>query len=393
MSSTSLYDILGVSKTDSCTAIKKAYFKLARIHHPDKPGGNAEKFKEITKASDILTDEKKRRLYDETGITDEQMMERGQGGGFPFPGGMPPGGFPFDFNINDLFGNMFGNPPVGPQRGPIRKQKKPAPTVQTIPIRLEQFYLGHRFDININRQSFCSQCDHTGAKSKEMCRKCNGQGAVTQIIQMGPMEMHTTGPCLDCQGKGERILEVCGPCSGSGFINDSRKLTVNILPGTRAEETFLFPEVCSDHPAFERPGDAHIMLQEDPNDPAFKTFKRTGDRFQHLETKVSISLSEGLVGCVVKIEDHPGYDEGLFVNIPPGSFQNDMYCLRGFGMPLSGNIGTYGDLYLQINVTIPAAERTLFTSKARDVLIPIFQNNVRPVPSAEHTIQTDIVLQ
>ena len=82
MSSKSLYDILGVSKSDSCTAIKKAYFKLARIHHPDK-GGNPEAFKEITKASDILTDEKKRKIYDETGMTDEQMMERGQGGGFP----------------------------------------------------------------------------------------------------------------------------------------------------------------------------------------------------------------------------------------------------------------------------------------------------------------------
>ena len=141
MSARSLYDILGVSKSDTCTAIKKAYLKLARIHHPDK-GGDAEKFKEITKASDILTDEKKRQIYDETGMTDEQMMEqRGQHGGFPFPGGMPggmPGGFPFQFNMNDLFGNMFGNPPVGPQRGPIRKQKKPNPTVQTIPITLEQ---------------------------------------------------------------------------------------------------------------------------------------------------------------------------------------------------------------------------------------------------------------
>jgi DnaJ-class molecular chaperone len=286
MSAKSLYDTLGVSKSDTCTAIKKAYLKLARIHHPDK-GGDAEKFKEITKASDILTDEKKRRIYDETGMTDEQMMERSQGGpagGFPFPGGMPgmhgmpPGGFPFEFNMNDLFGNMFGNPPVG-QRGPIRKQKKPNPTVQTIPITLEQFYLGHRFDIHINRQSFCTGCDHSGAKTKEICRKCNGQGAVTQIVQMGPMAMHTTGPCHDCQAKGERVIEVCVPCSGTGFINDSRKLSVNILPGTRAEETFQFSEVCSDHHAFERPGDAHIMLQEDPNDPAFKSFKRIGDRF------------------------------------------------------------------------------------------------------------------
>ena len=396
MSAKSLYDILGVTKSDSCTAIKKAYLKLARIHHPDK-GGDAEKFKEITKASDILTDEKKRQIYDETGMTDEQMMEREQhGGGFPFPGGMPcgmPGGFPFQFNMNDLFGNMFGNPPVGPQRGPIRKQKKPNPTVQTIPITLEQFYLGHRFDIHINRQSFCTGCEHSGAKSKEMCRKCNGQGAVTQVIQMGPMAMHTTGPCLDCQGKGERVIEVCAPCSGSGFINDSRKLSVNIAPGTRAEESFQFFEVCSDHPAFERPGDAHIMLQEDPNDSAFKVFKRMGDRFQHLETKISLSLSEGLIGCIVKIDRHPGYDEGLFVKIPAGSFQNDVYCLRGFGMPLAGSIGTYGDLYLRIEIAISSLDRSLFTTQAKDLLVPVFAERVRATECAEDAVQSDVFLQ
>jgi DnaJ-class molecular chaperone len=392
MSSKSLYDILGVSKSDSCTAIKKAYLKLARIHHPDK-GGNPETFKEITKASDILTDEKKRKIYDETGMTDEQMMEQQQNGfppGFP---GMPQGGFPFDFNINDLFGNMFGNPPVGPQRGQVRKGKKPAPAVQTIPITLEQFYLGHKFDITINRQSFCPHCEHTGAKSKEICRKCNGQGAVTQVIQMGPMAMHTTGPCLDCQAKGERIIEVCSPCNGTGFHAEKRNLAVHIAPGTRAEENFLFPEVCSDHPAFERPGDAQIILQEDPNDPAYKQFKRVGDRFQHLETKISITLSESLLGCVVQIDGHPGYDEGLFAQIPAGSFQNDRYVLSGFGMPMPGVLGKHGDLYIIIEVSIRPAERALFTVEGRALLVPLFQEKVRSYSCSEDSIQKDIYLQ
>ena len=385
----SLYDILGVSKSDSCTAIKKAYLKLARVHHPDK-GGDPEKFKEITRASDILTDETKRRVYDETGSTDEQAMNRG----FPFTGGFPggPGGFPFEFNMNDLFGGMFGNPPVGPQRGPIRKQRKPAPSVQTIPIRLEQFYLGHRFDIHINRQSFCSKCNHSGATSRETCRKCNGQGAVTQVIQMGPMAMHTTGPCLDCQGKGERILEVCGDCMGTGFNNEARKLSVQIAPGMRAEESFLFPEVCSDHPAFERPGDAQIMLQEDPNDPAYRNFKRVGDRFQNLETSFSLTLAESLLGTVIRIEGHPGYDEGLFVQIPAGSFQNDTYCLRGFGMPLHNSIGSYGDLFIKIQVLITGEDRSLFVSQARERLVEVFQDKVRSQTCSDDAVQRDVML-
>jgi DnaJ family protein A protein 2 len=395
MSGKSLYDILGVSKSDSCTAIKKAYLKLARVHHPDK-GGDPEMFKEITKASDILSDEKKRQIYDETGMTDEQMMDQRAQGGFPFPGGMPgmPPGFPFEFNMNDIFGNMFGGQPGGgPQRGPIRKQKKPAPSVQTIPITLEQFYIGHRFDIHINRQSFCTGCEHTGAKTREMCRKCNGMGSVTQIMQVGPMTMHSSGPCMDCQGKGERVIESCTQCNGSGMINDTRKLSVNIAPGTRAEELYQFSEVCSDHPAFERPGDAHIILQEDPNDTSFKVFKRTGDRFQHLDTRVTLSLAESLVGCVVKIERHPGYDEGLYVKIPAGSFQNDTYCLRGFGMPNPASIGTYGDLFLHIDVSISAEDRAVFLQN-KDMLLPIFKDKVRGVEQVEESvIQSDIFLQ
>ena len=378
-----LYNILGVNKSDSCTTIKKAYFKLARTHHPDK-GGDPEKFKEILRASEILTDEKRRKMYDEFGVEDGSEISNAQ----PFQG-FP--GFQFPFDMNDLFGGMFpghGHGPHGPQ---VRKAKKPSPTVQTINITLEQFYLGHNFDININRQSFCTSCNQ-GAKSKEKCKSCNGNGAVSKIVQLGPMTMHTTGPCMDCQGKGEKVLENCDKCSGSGFIQEKRTLSVKIIPGTRPQETYTFSEVCSDHHAFERPGDAHITIGEDTNDPSFKNFKRSGDKLQHLETNVSISLSESLIGCVIKVNSHPGYDEGLFVKIPPGSFQNNKYCLSGFGMPILGNIGKYGDLFIIINVTISPTERTLFATKGCELLTPLFEDNIRKCECAEDVIQNDLYL-
>jgi DnaJ-class molecular chaperone len=293
--------------------------------------------------------------------------------------------------MNDLFGGMFGNPPVGPQRGPLRKGKKPPPTVQTIPVTLEQFYLGHTFDININRQAFCTACDHSGAKHKEMCRKCNGQGAVSQLIQVGPMTMQTTGPCLDCQGKGERVLEPCGVCSGTGMLAEKRVLSVVVPPGARTEESFTFPEVCSDHPAFEHPGDAHIMIQEDPNDTSFKQYKRTGDRFQHLETTLFLSLSECLIGCVIQITGHPGYDEGIYVKIPPGSFHQDKLCLSGFGMPLAGNVSKYGDLHLHIHMTISSEERGLFATQAAPLLVPLFQEKIRTVDCHDASLQLEVV--
>ena len=273
------------------------------------------------------------------------------------------------------------------QNGPSRKGKKPAPTIQTINITLEQFYLGHNFDIHINRQSFCQNCNNTGAKSKEMCRPCNGKGAVSKMVQIGPMAMHTTGPCLECQGKGERIIEMCDKCTGTGYFQDKRALSVKIIPGTRSQETYIFPEVCSDNAAYERPGD-----MEDPNDSTFKYFKRSGDKLQHLETTISISLSESLIGCTVQIDGHPGYDEGLFIKIPAGSFNYDKYCLTGFGMPISGNIGKYGDLFITINVSITPMERTLFTTKGRELLTPLFEDKIRTCKCTEESIQTELYL-
>lgn len=382
--SVSLYDILGVNKSNSCNDIKKAYFKLARTHHPDK-GGDTEKFKEIVRASEILTDEKKRRMYDECGIMEGDNQAPAFQGFQGFQGG-----FPFEVNINDIFGNMFqGQPFQGHFQG-VKKNKKPPPTIQTIHVTLEQFYLGHNVDININRQKFCPNCDN-GAKSKEKCKSCNGSGIVSKLVQLGPMTMHTSGPCMDCQGKGDRILEKCDSCSGTGNFQEKRALNVKIIPGTRPQETYTFSEVCSDHPMYERPGDAHITIIEDPNDPAFKNFKRSGDKLQHLETTISISLSESLIGCTVQINGHPGYDEGLFIKMQPGSFHNNKYCLSNFGMPIPGNIGKYGDLYIVIHVTISQTEHILFTTKGRELLAPLFEDNIRKCDTQE-TIQTDIYM-
>lgn len=390
----SLYDLLGVPRTASTTEIKKAYLKLARTHHPDK-GGDPEKFKEIARANEILTDEVRRRRYDELGVTDDspQGMSTAQSGmgGMPFPFHSP---FEMNVNLQDLFGNMFQGmgmgmgPPGGPGGpGGQRKGKKPSPTIQTVPLRLEQYYLGHQFDLNIHRQAFCTSCDHTGAISKETCRRCHGSGSVTQVVQMGPMAMHTTGPCTECQGRGQKVLESCGACAGSGFTQQNRKLVVNIPAGTRPQEVIVFPEVCSDHASFERPGDVHIILQEDPGDPAYSTFRRTGDQFQHLETTVTLSLSESLLGTVVQIDGHPGYDEGLFVDLPAGIFPKDTFVLEELGMPLLREKGKYGELRIHIEVAVSSEERERMAVAGAEALAGILGIFVRPASCPQEAIQ------
>jgi len=254
---------------------------------------------------------------------------------------------------------------------------------------LEQFYLGHQFEIHINRQSFCRECSHTGAKSKEICKKCGGQGHITQITQMGPFAMHTRGPCLDCEGKGERILETCKPCSGSGFINEQKNLNVKIAPGTSSNDVIQFLEVCSDNVDFEQAGDVNITLLPNIDDAAFKVFKRLNQ--PDLETTVVLSLSESLMGCVVQIDHHPGYDQGLFIHISP-SFHGDMYILKGFGMPLLGSVGKYGDLYLRIEVVVQPVERKLYLNKGRELLVGQFQDKIRPMKCEADDVQMEAEL-
>lgn len=383
-----LYDILGVSRTATTGEIKKAYIKLARTHHPDK-GGDPEKFKEIAKANEILGDDVRRRRYDELGATDDSPQGPTMSGGMPFH-------FPFEMNVNlqDLFGNMFPGGPGGlggaggaggVGAGGVRKGKKPSPTIQTVPLRFEQYYLGHQFEINIHRQAFCGGCDHTGASKREMCRRCHGSGSATQVVQMGPMTMHSVGPCPDCQGRGQKMLETCRECTGSGFLQQNRKLTVTIPAGTRPHEVFVFPEVCSDHSAFERPGDVHIILQEDPQDTSFTIYRRSGDQSQHLETTVTLSLSEALLGTVILLDSHPGYEEGLFVSIPSGTFTKDTYVLDGCGMPLVREKGS-GELRIHVEVSVSEEERLKMSIEGAEVLRAILGDKVCPASCTEETV-------
>jgi DnaJ-class molecular chaperone len=164
------------------------------------------------------------------------------------------------------------------------------------------------------------------------------------------------------------------------------------MPGTKPEEVFMFSEVCSDQPEYERPGDAHIIIKEDTNDPAFTVFKRVGDLLQHLETKQCISLAESLMGCTIMIESHPSYEDGLFVTLPAGSFHGDVYCLSNFGMPLPGHIGKHGDLYIRVEVDVKPMERKMFMTQGREVLAPLFEDKVRKVECGENTVQTEVYL-
>lgn len=367
--SKSLYEVLGVDRKATADEIRRAYRKQALVHHPDK-GGDPEKFKELTRANEVLSDEHKRAVYDQTGqIVGEDGGANQGGGGFGFGG---PGGPSFAFDLNSLFG-MFGGGAQG-NRTTRRGGKAPS-QIQAVPLELKHFYHGHKFGINIHRQIFCKTCEGSGASRREACATCRGQGVQVQVINMGGMTLQTQGPCVACQGKGQRTLEECGACHGQGKSSETKTLDVVVQPGMAADETIVFPEACSEQKEFERPGDVVITLKEAPN----PRWRRSGN---NLETTVKLNLAESLTGCSIHLEGHPGYEgeDQLWVEIPAGSFGGDYYCLGGFGMPVRGTANGYGDLHIKIEVEVLASERKLLAGAAQEGLLPLFGGGRRTAP-------------
>lgn len=339
----SLYDVLGVARGADTNEIKKAFKKAAMTHHPDK-GGDPEKFKEIQKAHEVLTDERKRQVYDMTGSEDGEAH-----------GGQEMHGFPFD--LGGMFGGlggMFGGGMPGMGRGGPRVVKRPKapPKVTEIPLRLHDFYHGREFQVKFERQKFCETCKGQGATSFQTCNTCKGHGIVRQHIQMGPMIMVNEGPCNDCQGEGKKASGNCYVCGGKKVMPQEKELSVKIEPGMKPGEVLIFPKECSDDPNYDESGDVHFVLQEAQGDDEW--VRKVDD----LETQVTVSFQESLLGCNKVLQGHPGFLQGLEISIPVGTLNGEVLAIPGKGMRKRG-ISEFGTLRCRVNVTISEKEKEI----------------------------------
>ena len=340
----SLYECLGISREASSEEIKRAYRDLARSKHPDK-GGSAAEFQAIQEAHEVLSDERRRRIYDMTGdIKDVTQSAGGEtAGGIPFSfmGGMGPFGMPgMSFNMSD-FGGLFGMPQGAPRssrpRGPNKQHD--------IGLPLPLLYKGHELQLNMNQGRKCGTCKGSGAETKESCSTCRGEGRRTEIRMIGPGIMaQSTGVCNNCNGEGSRILKPCQDCHGKKFIEREKVLHVKITPGMQDGQNIVFPGECSESAEFETPGDVILTIR--------RTDPETGWRvcgsdlyFQH-----TISYAEAMMGISVRVKDHPSGKSPLFVWNKGPLLHGAVLRAKGWGMPTEA---TYGDAFLEFQVTPP----------------------------------------
>lgn len=225
---TKYYDILGVSPTASEAELKKSYRKLALKYHPDKNPEAGDKFKEISMAYEVLSDAKKRAIYDEGG---EQAIKEGQGRGGPG------GGFRSPMDVfNMFFGGGGGGGGFGPGGGSSRKSK---PIMHKLGASLEELYKGRTRKLAINREISCAKCDGKGGSQVETCSSCSGRGMKVMTKQIGPgMIQQMQAPCGDCEGQGEKISPAhkCKTCKGKKTQKDKKIIEVT----TRYVSVFSF---------------------------------------------------------------------------------------------------------------------------------------------------------
>lgn len=352
------YQILGVNKNASKDEIKKAFYKLAHKHHPDKKGGNESIFKEANEAYQVLSDDAKRAKYDQFGVGFENMGQGGYGGGSPFEGfdfsnfsGGFQNGAEFDFgNLNDIFSDFFGG---GMGRG--RAQAKRGRDISTeIQISFSDSVFGTTRKVLITKTSNCLTCNGSGAKAgtkMETCKHCNGQGKIHEQKRTIFGTIANTKICEVCTGAGQVPKEHCEKCKGKGVLRREEEISIVIPAGIRDGEMVRMSGL--GEAVFKgTPGDLYIKINVTPH----PVFRREG---YDLVMNLNLKLSDALLGTKYPIQTLDGEIE---VTIPEGVTINEILRVRGKGVPSSKN--KRGDLLIKLNIKLP----NKLSRKAREII-------------------------
>ena len=337
------YEVLGVSKSADATEIKKAYRKLALKYHPDKNPGDKEaeeKFKEAAEAYDVLSNEEKRRRYDQFGHAG--VGGAGQGG---FGGGMSMDDI-FS-QCGDIFGSFGGFSGFGGFGGgrSARRVNRGTNLRVKVKMNLQEIAPGIEKKIKVKKYVACQHCNGTGAKdgkSYSTCSTCKGSGQVTRVQNTILGAMQTTSTCPTCEGEGKIINEKCTFCNGEGVLMSEEVISINIPAGVGEGMQLSLSGKGNAARRGGVNGDLIVLIEEEEH----PELVRDGNDLLY---NVFIGYPEAVLGETVEI---PTIEGKVKVKIEAGTQPGKILRLRGKGLPDVNGYGK-GDLLAKVNVWIP----------------------------------------
>jgi len=354
------YKTLGVKRAATQEEIRKAYRRLARKYHPDlNPGDKVseEKFKQLSEAYDILSDSKKREVYDKFGTYSDNIREAARGpagAGFDFdwsvftggagagPSGASPGagaGAGGNSSFRDIFSELFGSGARGASTQ-AQPQQRRGPDIE-IPLALnfEEAINGLTTNINVRRSEACVRCQGSGEAATGLlsCATCNGTGK----ISTGGGFLRFDQSCADCNGTGKR-RPPCPGCHGKGVLPKYETVNVRIPAGVDTGTRVRVSGKGEAGPKSLSPGDLYIITNVAPH----RVFTRKGDNIHCI---IPITLPEAALGAKIEVPTVSGKAQ---LRLPPGTQSGQIFRLREKGAPsLRGS--TRGDQYVEVRIVLP----------------------------------------